>query len=142
MIRGYICDNAECEYTFEVEQKRDDPLKKKCPVCKKFSLYQDLSGIYVGVREVKSVGQLAERNTKALGRYGLEDRLEKEKQEDRKQYNRKKSIIEQKYGAVVPDYDAKDPIPPTPDNVKKSIASQPDEKSKRERQIKYIMEGK
>lgn len=143
MIRGYICDNDECAITFEVEQHRDDPRKKKCPACGKFSLYQDLSGIYVGVREVKTIGQLAERNTKKLGTYGLEDREQEEYQKRKDLYNKKKEMIEKSIPkAKVPDFDTKDPIPETPSNVKKAIASLPKGKAKIERTKKYILEGK
>jgi len=143
MIRYYVCDNDECGYTFEVEQDINDPSrKKKCPVCKKNSLYQDLSGIYVGVREVKTLGQIADLNTKKLGRYGLEDKEAKELENQKAEYDRKKSIIEQRNpGAKVPEFGQKSPIPETPEYVKKSIETLKGE-DKVKRIDKYILEGK
>lgn len=72
--RYYICDN--CDHTFDISQGFNDEKLKKCPECNENSLYQDLSGQYSFViGEPKTVGQLAERNTKKMGRYELEAKM-------------------------------------------------------------------
>lgn len=78
VTRGYICD--ACEHTFEVQQPLHEEKLKKCPQCERETLYQDLRGQYHAIREVKTLGQLAERNTKKLGRYGLDSKVEQERQ--------------------------------------------------------------
>jgi hypothetical protein len=50
-----------------------DPLKKKCPECGKYELYQDLTGQHTFIyQEPKTLGHLAERNTERAGKYELE----------------------------------------------------------------------
>lgn len=142
IIRHYICDN--CGYVLKKEQDRDDPKRyKKCPQCKKNALYQDLSGVYVGVREVKTVGQIAERNTKKLGKYGLQAKEEQEKKRQEQIYNSHKERLEKAFpNAKVPGFNEKSPIPDTPSDVKKAIESQPTKEKREERVNKYILEGK
>lgn len=84
--RYYICDN--CDYHFMIEQPIDAKLRKRCPSCKKHKLYQDLAGIYGHVvGEPSTLGQLAERNTKTMGKYELQEARKKQK-EDKKKANR------------------------------------------------------
>lgn len=76
--RYYICDN--CDYKFDIRQGFNDPTLKKCPVCKKNKLYQDLTGMYgFVVQDAKTIGQLAERNRKKMGRYELENKMAEDK---------------------------------------------------------------
>lgn len=73
MIRTYICDN--CEHEFSISQGMHDPLKKKCPKCSKHTLYQDLKGQYTSVKqEPKTLGHLANRNREKMGTYELESK--------------------------------------------------------------------
>lgn len=77
--RYYICDNDKCNHSFDVSQAYNDDRLKKCPKCKGHSLYQDLTGMHVSViREATTIGQLAEKNTKKMGRYELEHKMEKD----------------------------------------------------------------
>lgn len=70
--RYYICD--ACDHHFMISQERDEPLKKRCPACKKNKLYQDLTGQHTMVyQEPKTLGHLAERNTERAGKYELEN---------------------------------------------------------------------
>ena len=60
----------------------DNNLKScKCEKCKSRKIYRNYQSdnMYGSVREVKTVGQLAERNTKKMGRYELENRLKEDK---------------------------------------------------------------
>jgi putative FmdB family regulatory protein len=76
--RYYICD--ACDHHFELLQDRDEPLKQKCPKCKKNKLYQDLTGQHSFVyQEPKTVGHLADRNTAKMGKYELETKRSKHK---------------------------------------------------------------
>lgn len=142
MIRYYICEF--CDHNVQKEQKPDDPKRyKKCPSCKKNGLYQDLSGVYCGVREVKTLGQVMERNTKKLGTYGLQAKEQEEKERQKQIFESKQEKLKKAFPkAKLPKYGEKDPIPTTPGYVKKAIESQPTEKKRAERAKKYILEGK
>lgn len=76
-VRYYICDN--CDHQFNVTQKFEDKTLKKCPQCKKLKLYQDLTGMYAFVvKEPTTIGQLADRNTKKMGKYELENKMKED----------------------------------------------------------------
>jgi hypothetical protein len=68
-----------------VEHKSmDDPLKKKCPECKKMKLYQDLTGQHSFVyQDCKTLGHQAQRNTERMGKYDLEERRRKDEERDK-----------------------------------------------------------
>lgn len=71
VTRYYICDN--CGNKFILQQKLHDPIKKKCQICGKYELYQDLTGQHTFVYgEPTNLGHLAERNTQKMGKYELE----------------------------------------------------------------------
>ena len=56
----------------------DANIKKcKCPSCNSKKVYRDYSDYNItgSVKEIKTIGQLAEANTKKLGKYGLEERM-------------------------------------------------------------------
>lgn len=139
--RVYICDACEesCEFYMNVSEKH----KKKCPSCGKMKLYQDLRGVYCAIKEVKTLAQLAEKNNKEFGKYGLEDRQQAEVNRQKEVYNKKKEKVEKAFpNAKVPEFGIKDPIPETPSNVKTAIAAETNPKKKAERTKKYILEGK
>jgi hypothetical protein len=142
MIRYYICEF--CDHRVQKEQKPDDPKRyKKCPACKRNGLYQDLSGVYCGVREVKTLGQVMERNTKKLGTYGLQAKEHEEKERQKQIFEGKQEKLKKAFPkAKLPKFEDKSPIPETPGFVKKAIESQTTEKKKAERAKKYILEGK
>lgn len=73
-VRGYVCE--ECGDKFaEVGKRIGYKFKKKCPSCLSFSLDSIIMGdITMFVENVTTVGQLAERDNKKLGKYGVEDR--------------------------------------------------------------------
>lgn len=49
----------------DVFQKVDDKPLKKCPECKKYKLFKVMSGgLHVSVKDVKTLGQLADYNSK------------------------------------------------------------------------------
>jgi putative FmdB family regulatory protein len=79
----YICDG--CELELEVKQGFHDKPLKKCPECKKMKLQRVICIPYVRViKDPTTVGQLAERNTKKMGKYEFEAR-----EKDRKEFKKK-----------------------------------------------------
>lgn len=65
----YVCE--ECEDEFEVFQYlKDDPLVK-CEKCGKDSLYKSIQPTFVNDNVPKTIGQLAERNTKKASKEQL-----------------------------------------------------------------------
>lgn len=82
MNRYYICD--KCDHHLVVEQPMNEALKKKCPECGKFKLYQDLTGQHSFVyQDPKTLGHQAERNTERMGKYDLEMRRNEHSQAQR-----------------------------------------------------------
>jgi len=68
------CDS--CQHSFEISKGYHDKLPIKCPKCNKHKLYQDYSISYIAIKqEPKTLGHLAERNNKAMGK----DQLEKKR---------------------------------------------------------------
>lgn len=61
----YKCNN--CSLEFEIFQNLKDPVKRKCQSCGKKSLERLISTCAGFVRDIKTLGQLAEKNTKRLG---------------------------------------------------------------------------
>ena len=64
-VYEYKCSN--CEDQFEVYQGVKDPVKKKCSKCKKIGLERLLFPAMGCVKEIRTLGQLAEKNTKMAG---------------------------------------------------------------------------
>lgn len=80
----YKCGNCEYEM-FDIYQKIKDKPKKRCPSCKKNKLERIINSAPIGFvgREATTFGQLAERNTKALGSAGR-DKMEEEERDSKK----------------------------------------------------------
>lgn len=64
-VYEYKCD--QCEYQFEIYQGIKDPVKRKCPECRKNALERLLFPVMGQVKEIRTLGQLAEKNTKMAG---------------------------------------------------------------------------
>jgi hypothetical protein len=100
----------------------DDPLKKKCPECKKMQLYQDLSGQHSFVyQDCKTLGHQAERNTERMGKYDLEMRRKRDSKVEQAKKRSKKSWYN-----------------PDGQDLKKDLSHL----DSAEKKHKYIMEGK
>lgn len=70
-IYEYRCEN--CEDQFEILQSISDEPLKKCQKCGKHSLEKILGCVLGFVKgRINTIGQLAESNTKKLGRYERE----------------------------------------------------------------------
>lgn len=66
-IYEYGCSIEECGHRFEVVQGIKDPVKKKCPTCEKLSLERLIFPVMGQMKEIRTLGQLAEKNTKMAG---------------------------------------------------------------------------
>lgn len=96
ITRYYICDN--CDHQFIAEESIKKTPRKKCPECNKMKLYQDLTGGQPPIitREPTTVIQQAERNTKAMGKWALEEQRRKDKarmQKGKLEYMKKTGMV-------------------------------------------------
>lgn len=75
-IRTYEC--KECEYSEDLSESiHVIPTVKKCPNCEKEAFrVVILNCPRLTVNEVKTVGQLAEKNWKKMGHYEREEKME------------------------------------------------------------------
>lgn len=94
----YKC--SECKEEFETFHSIKEPLRKDCPFCKLAGLSVVLDGPPVIInKEVKTIGQLAEKNAKNLGTYELQEKMatdgtmEKLKQREKRQEFKKISNL-------------------------------------------------
>jgi len=76
---NFICSKCN-KYTTEYwpVSEYDERFKNtKCSHCKskKINRAYDVDNIHTTVKEIKTIGQLAEANTKKLGKYGLEEKM-------------------------------------------------------------------
>jgi len=83
----YDYECADCKHQEEIFQKFAEKERSICPSCSKSSFRRViLEAPLVFVKgDPTSVGQLAERNTKKLGKYELEDRRKADNMETHKQ---------------------------------------------------------
>lgn len=93
----FICEKCE---TYSVEywyiSEYDDKIKKsKCHQCgsKKVHRAYDVDNIHTTVKEIKTIGQLAESNTKKLGKYGLEEKMKQDNTVVDKQKKEKQDLF-------------------------------------------------
>lgn len=129
--RYYICDS--CEHSFVVKQEMHAPLKKKCPKCGKRSLYQDLSGQHFFVAGEPTVGKIADRNAKKMGKEAIEIAEQKRKAESK----RAKDELARRLGFEPKTADRKTWYNPNGEDLNKKLA----DKDTPAKQHKYIMEG-
>jgi putative FmdB family regulatory protein len=138
--REYICDN--CEHSYEVYQPLHEELHKKCPKCKKNKLYQNLQGITGQIKEVKTLGQFAERQNKKLGKYGLEKRIKEEKDQADNFQRQRAAAATEKFGKkfVAACDKPESPIKPLSKETTKKLFS--GDKKEQEKKIrKFIQNG-
>jgi hypothetical protein len=77
----YRCTAKKCAHEYDTSHSIKAEPHKTCPKCKKETLERVIyGGCHVSVKSVTTVGQLAERNTKKMGRYGR-DKAEKKRME-------------------------------------------------------------
>ncbi len=76
----YVCD--ECDHTIvDLYQSFNDEPLSQCPACSKLSLRRVIyGGIATFVKGVKTIGQLADKNWKDMGRYKRSEIEQKRKE--------------------------------------------------------------
>lgn len=138
--RVYICDS--CDYAFEVYQElHDEKRLKRCPCCKKHKLYQDLTGQHTFVYgEPKTIEHQADRNSKEMGKYHLQEKTAK----DRAEIDKRKLDYMKQQGMVSQNTESlkdlnKTWYNPEGKNLKKELSEVTKNKKKAR---KYILEGK
>ena len=85
MLYDYKCDN--CDHTMEdVYQSIKDEALVTCPSCGQNSLVRLIyGGLGSFVKDVKTIGQLADKNWSQLGHYQRSEKEQQEKEEKQKQ---------------------------------------------------------
>lgn len=74
-IRAYQCEACDDKFA-EIGKRVGYKIKKKCPSCKKMALdTYTVGNISFFVKDVTTLGQLAEKDNKKLGKYGVEDKI-------------------------------------------------------------------
>lgn len=140
-IYEYEC--KKCEFTFEIQQKHDEESLKKCPKCNTKNLYRIITGgVYTIVcKEPTTLGHLAEKNTKALGKEQVQ-RLEEKRAEDkikakRQAFDELKKAGKIRQDAILPEDRKEDNwYGSLPETQKKNV-----ENGNKEKITKYILEG-
>ena len=73
----YDFECEPCAYYTEIRQGPDDPDTKECPLCEQ----QTLKKVFINAPSISVIGEpstvrhLADRNTKKMGRYEIEDKI-------------------------------------------------------------------
>lgn len=93
-VYEYRC---ECMHEFEIEQPIGSEALEDCPVCGQSSLSRLISRTYGVVKEIKTLGQLAEKNSKKAGSYNAERTAQEKKtsREGLKEYKKIASMSEE-----------------------------------------------
>ncbi len=132
----YKCKNEQCEAdTFETSQGYKDEALTTCPYCKTESIYRVMSLMHIAVKEVKTIGQLADKNRRELGTYGYQEKM-RQLQEERLTTNEFKGSLPK--GASVVQREAKDtPWRKATEKVDTSLARMNKEQTER-----FVMTGK
>ena len=77
-VYHYKCSN--CPEDFETFHSIKEPLRKVCPSCQNETLgvVLDSAPVIMNKGEIKTIGQLAEANAKAMGKEQLQMKMEKD----------------------------------------------------------------
>lgn len=135
-IYAFICDveDGGCGHSWDKELDPKEKIKSTCPNCKKRKPVRqnwEANNTYCGVvQEPSTIGQLAERNTKNMGRYELDS---KHAADDARNEKTKKALGIDKQ---------KQPWYGTMDSDTKKRLFSGTKLEQAEKQTKYIMEGK
>jgi len=85
MLYDYKCENCDHEM-IDVYQSIKDEALTKCPSCGQNSLARVIyGGLGSFMKDVKTIGQLADKNWKELGHYQRSDKEQQAKEERQKQ---------------------------------------------------------
>jgi len=97
----YAC--SECKEEFEVFHSIKEPLRKDCPFCEKagLSVVLDEPPVIIN-KEIKTIGQLAEKNARELGKHGLQEKMAADGTLERVEKRQKREEL-QKIAKLTPD---------------------------------------
>lgn len=133
--RHYLCHS--CDFEAEVYQSIKDDILYECPKCNG-KLYQNLDNIHISIREVKTIGQLAESNTKKLGKAANDARIAKEHEAKVERSRANAKLMSEKTGKTfVSKYDREPAIKPLDKDTRNKILNADSKKIE-----KFIVEGK
>ena len=120
MRYDYQCNS--CEAIYEIDHKFNET-KKKCYLCGKLKLEKIfLEAPLAFVRqEATTVGQLAERKDKELGKYGLEEARRRLKENNKIAEREKRQEVQSKLPSGVTLVEPGNTKSDLPENVKKAI---------------------
>lgn len=73
------CQNKFSEF-WHISQYDEKKKKCKCPSCKskKINRIYEVDNVFGSVKEIKTIGQLAEANAKKMGKYKLEEKMQED----------------------------------------------------------------
>ncbi len=130
----YICSHNKCGHNLEIEQSIKDKPLITCPKCGKQTLERVISGGIEPIvkQEAKTLGQLAERNTKKMGKYELQEKRRLHNKSEKKARIR---AIEESGGTYVDKPAEHNPFYGKPDYEKIN-------KMTKRQKNKFILEGK
>ena len=99
-LYDYACSNCNHEIIDVQQSIKDKPLRK-CTECGKQTLERVIYGGDIFVRgEAKTIGQLADRNSKKMGKY---ERQAKEKEHNMKDQMSEKRKLNRKINSMTPE---------------------------------------
>tara|TARA_Y100000401_G_scaffold64365_1_gene51214 strand:+ start:359 stop:727 length:369 start_codon:yes stop_codon:yes gene_type:complete len=99
-LYDYVCSNCDHEINDVQQSIKDKPLQK-CPQCGMKKLERVIYGGHIFVKgEAKTIGQLADRNSKKMGKY---ERQAKEKEHNMKQEMSEKRKLNRKINSMTPE---------------------------------------
>lgn len=99
-LYDYVCSSCDHKINNVQQSIKDKPLQK-CPDCGKRKLERVIYGGDIFVRgEAKTIGQLADRNSKKMGKY---ERQAKDKQHNMKQEMSEKRKLNRKINSMTPE---------------------------------------
>ena len=114
-IYDYECFKEDCGYQlYNIEQSLGEDPIEVCPECKNHTLYRVILSAPIGFtsREVTTIGQLAEKNSKKMGK----ELVQRKTEEDNKKRNK-------------------------PDSSKRDLNNKINKMNDRQKE-RYIMDGK
>lgn len=78
---SYVCENYQCQHSFEIHQSFNETTLVKCPVCQQESLKQKYCVPFFFLRsEPTTLAHQAERNSERLGRREVVERTARSKE--------------------------------------------------------------
>lgn len=140
----YECMIEDCGFLFEVEQRVTARVMRKCPMCCRRSLERViLSAPLCFVKNrVETVGQLAEKNSKAMGERGVRKAMEHRKRQQEFAHQSRMDNLRAKMPAGAELLGVGNTDKPWYGKMEKTLEKKINSDSTGKAAHKYIMEGK